>query len=398
MAPERLSEVLAPLTVEDFLSSVWGKKYWHGPGESARFADLLPWADLNAILRHQKLDSPRLRLMREGEPIPADSFTSYHLSRRQPAQRIPTLRAPELTRHLSEGATLILDSVDELHEPVTRLAENLERTLRTRIQVNMYAGWRTSRGFDLHWDDHDVFILQVAGRKHWKIYGMTREYPLRRDAETDTNPPETPLWEGMLEQGALLYIPRGWWHVALPLDEPTLHLTVGLHNSTGADFFAWYADRLRVNTAVRQDLPALASAAEQSAHLNRLQAAWAEAWKPELLTEYLAGLDSRTQPRPAFGLPWTATPDALPAGNARVKWIVPRPVTWSESDGAVRASCRGKEWTFAAAALPLLEALEQGGSATVDELAAFGLDRETVRAFVSELLDGGLVALCPKDA
>ena len=119
--------------------------------------------------------------------------------------------------------------------PITHLAESLERVFRVRIQVNAYAGWRTSHGFDLHWDDHDVFILQIAGRKKWKVYGMTRKYPLARDVEPATDKPDTPLWEGMLEDGDLLYIPRGWWHVATPLDEPTLHLTVGVNNPNGAD-------------------------------------------------------------------------------------------------------------------------------------------------------------------
>ena len=114
--------------------------------------------------------------------------------------------------------------------PITDIAESLERLFRVRIQVNAYAGWRTSHGFDLHWDDHDVFILQVAGRKQWKVYGMTRKYPLAVDVEPTVEKPDAPLWEGMLEDGDLLYIPRGWWHVATPLDEPTLHLTVGVNN------------------------------------------------------------------------------------------------------------------------------------------------------------------------
>ena len=53
----------------------------------------------------------------------------------------------------------------------------------------------------------------------------------------------------------LLYIPRGWWHVATPLDEPTLHLTVGVNNPNGADFLAWYVDRLKTSEDVRRDLP-----------------------------------------------------------------------------------------------------------------------------------------------
>ncbi len=209
--------------------------------------------------------------MRDGKAVPPESYTTYRSSRRLPFVRISRLRSPDLTRHLREGATLIIDSVEELHEPLTTLSESLEESFRARIQVNMYAGWRTSHGFDVHWDDHDVLILQVSGRKHWKVYPMTRVHPLSRDVEPAGKAPTTPLWEGMLEDGDLLYIPRGWWHVAVPLDEPTLHLTVGIHNPTGVDFLSWFAGRLRASAAVRQDLPRFASAEERAAWTERVR-------------------------------------------------------------------------------------------------------------------------------
>jgi ribosomal protein L16 Arg81 hydroxylase len=157
-------------------------------------------------------------------------------NRRNTSRAIPRLKSAELTRELREGATLVLDNVDELYRPIRRVAESLERIFRVRIQVNSYSGWRSSHGFDVHWDDHDVFVLQVAGSKHWKIYGATRRYPLARDVELADNAPTEILWEQTLRNGDLLYIPRGWWHVATPLDEPTLHLTVGVGNPTGLIF------------------------------------------------------------------------------------------------------------------------------------------------------------------
>jgi NAD(P)-dependent dehydrogenase (short-subunit alcohol dehydrogenase family) len=37
-------------------------------------------------------------------------------------------------------------------------------------QVNAYITPPSSRGFSPHYDVHDVFVLQVAGEKHWRIH------------------------------------------------------------------------------------------------------------------------------------------------------------------------------------------------------------------------------------
>src|SRR5262249_8217293 len=191
-APRTLAEVLVPVSVEEFLQNYLGKAYHHFPGTAGKFAALLTWPDLNHILGCSQLAAPRLRLARDGKPIPPETFISYHESRRRPSSRISRLRPIELTRHLQDGATLILDGIDEIHEPIAELAANLEQVLRARIQVNLYASWRTSPGLDVHWDGHDVFILQISGQKHWKVYPMTRRYPLPDDPKSE-NPPQNPL-------------------------------------------------------------------------------------------------------------------------------------------------------------------------------------------------------------
>ncbi len=373
LAPATLAGILEPISTEEFLHRYLGKEYFYCPGQSGKFAGLLPWADLNQILEHHRLDVPQLRLVREGKPIPAASFLQYRSNR-----RVPRVRSAELTRHLKEGATLIVDAMDELQPPITALVENLERQLSNRIQVNMYAGWRSSPGFDLHWDGHDVLILQVSGRKLWKVYSKT----------DDGKPPSTPLWEGTLNDGDLLYIPRGWWHVAIPLDEPTLHLTVGLHPPTGADLLAWVTERL--SPVLAADLPRFGTPDEKRAYLNKLRDAMAAHWNGELLDEYFAHADARVQTRPHFSLPWTATPTDE---DWSVKWIVPRRI---DLDSILTIRAKGKQWTFAPAAGPLLRMLQDNGTCSIRQLQlSCDLSPRVVRSFVGELIEGGLVTVVP---
>jgi hypothetical protein len=387
--------MLEPCAPEEFLDSSWGVNFLHVRGRAGRFARMMPWARLSEILSRQRLDFPRLRLVRDGKSLPVSSYLRHASGGRQKTA-IPRLKSAGLARELREGATLVLDAVDELSEPVEELAKGLELLFRERVQVNLYAGWQTSRGFDLHWDDHDVFILQVAGRKRWSVYGQTRPHPLVNDIEKAQKPGHAPLWEGTLEDGDLLYIPRGWWHVAVPLAEPTLHLTVGVHNRTGLDFLRWLSERARACETFRRDLPRLASASERAAHVARLREELLAAWDDATLERFYEDLDARAEPRGRVVLPWVATPDAAPPeASTVVRLLAPRPLRLEAAGGVVEFDSMGNRWRFAEDALPVLRALAERRTCTVAELCEAARGRvaaETVCAFLVELAHQGFVA------
>jgi ribosomal protein L16 Arg81 hydroxylase len=161
-----LGDLVAPIDADEFRATVWGRRHRLVEGAAGRFAYLLPWDELNRILAHHRLEFPRLRLAMDGATVPVESYTDTERNRRGVA--VPRLRAEALTERLRAGATLVLDAVDELSEQAGELAAALERDLREHVQVNAYVGWGTTHGFDLHWDDHDVFVLQVAGCKRWR--------------------------------------------------------------------------------------------------------------------------------------------------------------------------------------------------------------------------------------
>src|SRR3954454_24824590 len=122
--PRTLPGILSPLSVSDFVRNVLGKQFHHIRGEQGRFSSLLPWNDLNDILRHHRLDHPRLRLVREGKAVPVEKYTSRRSLKRHPNASFTRLRPDPMTAELREGATLVIDSVDELQEPIAKLAED----------------------------------------------------------------------------------------------------------------------------------------------------------------------------------------------------------------------------------------------------------------------------------
>lgn len=393
-APMKLEHLLSPLKVDEFIKNYWGQTFKHVPGDPHKFSHLLPWQRLNEALEQHRLDFPRIRLTRDGERLQPHTYIS-HSNTGKKRVAVPRLRYEKLTQELNSGATLVLDAVDELYEPLRALAEALELFFHERIQINSYASWKSSRGFDLHWDDHDVFILQVTGRKHWMIHGMTLAYPLAGDPK-EPKPTEPPLWDHILEAGELLYIPRGFWHVAYPLNEPTLHLTVGVHNRAGLDLLQWLVNRMRSRETFRMDLPRFATKETIQAHLLQMRSELLAEWDDDILNRYFADLDASAVSRPRLSLPGAPRGERLPSANMLVRLLAPRPLDLKVESGVVRFSSQRKDWRLAVEALPMLTHLDKHRVCSVSELcevAKSEVDERRVRIFLKELLMNGLVAI-----
>ncbi len=385
---------MAPLEVSQFLSSVQGQAHHRFPGTAGRFASLLPWSTLSTVLRQHRLDFPRLRLAMDGDVVPTHSYTEMVTPKR--GGPIPRLLSAPLGQHLRNGATLVLDSVQELVDPIGELSASLEHSLRERVQVNMYAGWGKTHGFDVHWDDHDAFILQVSGRKRWRVHGTTRPAPLYRDVEPPPQPPAEPIADFMLEDGDALYVPRGCWHDVSAVGEESLHITIGFNPATGIDLVSWLADQLRTNEAFRRDLPRFGTAQDRSARSAQLRDGILELLTPDVVDRFLMDRDAQAPALPRLGLPWVATSDLLPpSDDVEVRLLTPRAVL-NQGEATVTLLAAGSRFVFASAAAPVLSALVASPVSTIGSLvsvAAPSLDRGTVRALLGELITQGLLAV-----
>jgi hypothetical protein len=125
------------------------------------------------------------------------------------------------------------------------------------VQANAYYTPRRSQGFAVHHDTHDVFVLQVAGRKHWRVYEPLLELPLKHQRWSPSlGAPGEPVLELTLGPGDTLYLPRGWLHEALTSAEDSLHLTVGVNAHTWVDALRAALDECEEDVEFRRSVPA----------------------------------------------------------------------------------------------------------------------------------------------
>ncbi len=134
------------------------------------------------------------------------------------------------------GATIVLQALHVHWLPAARYCRALEAALGFPVQANAYLTPASAQGFAVHHDVHDVFVLQVAGRKRWRVYAPVVELPLKGQRwSPGLGDPGDPVQELLLEPGDTLYLPRGWPHEAATGDGESLHLTIGLHPPTRLD-------------------------------------------------------------------------------------------------------------------------------------------------------------------
>jgi hypothetical protein len=160
----------------------------------------------------------------------------------------------------------------------------------------------------------------------------------------------------------------------------------------------WFADRLRSREDVRRDIPHLLGDEAQAAFADRLHDVLVSEWRQSLIGEFLAEMDAKSRPRPAFTLPWTATDSVIPPGFWRVRWNGARevPIVSDEAKGEVAISVSGRRWIFAGESRPLLALLLTGRECDLIDLerAADGaLTPDVVQTFVTELITKGLLVV-----
>ena len=254
-------DLVRPLTAREFLDTRHGQRPVLFRGRSARFASLCTWDELNALLSSPVCQT-RMQLFHDGKAVPGSLYTTPPFGpgwRAGPANT-GQLDDGRLNVLLRGGASVVLNGIQSFHPPVRPVADALEAALGSYAGINLYASWMPTRGFATHWDDHDVFILQVTGRKRWQIYGETRRFPLVRDAEPNPRPGAA-VWSGVIDAGDVLYVPRGWWHDARAEGDDgadgvgSVHLTCSVLPLTGLDFLSWLSGRLARHEAFRRDLP-----------------------------------------------------------------------------------------------------------------------------------------------
>nr|WP_283234663.1 cupin domain-containing protein [Candidatus Protofrankia californiensis] len=259
------------------------------------------------ILMRRSLEPPQLRCFQNGDELHPNDYLRSQANRRR--QNIRIVDSGAMTSLLDSGVTLVLDALDTFDPTMEVATRALQWWSHELVQVNAYLTTRSSSGFPIHWDDHDVIVVQLAGEKSWDVRSSSRSVPMYRDAEPNPIASEESVWQGTMKPGDVMHIPRGYWHQATRdgnRDPVSLHLTFGFVKRTGVDWLAWIADRAREIELFRCDLTRSRLQEDREEERRRLEAAAIELLKTYPPASYLRTRE-RLQP-PARQAPHFPSP------------------------------------------------------------------------------------------
>ena len=233
---------------EDFLA----RHFERGPlrlerDEPGRFDGLLSVARAEEMVCATGIRVPAFRLARDGSQVPLSGYTEDLPW--SPGRFSGLAQVDRVAGEYADGATIVLQALHLHCHPVAVYCRALERALGWPVQANAYLTPATAQGFAVHHDTHDVFVLQVAGEKRWRVYEPVVELPLGSQTWSGKYDAGEPCEELTLCAGDTLYIPRGWPHEAVATHADSLHLTIGLHPPTRLD-----ALRAALDAAAREDV------------------------------------------------------------------------------------------------------------------------------------------------
>jgi hypothetical protein len=155
-----------------------------------------------------------------------------------------------------DGATIVLQGLHLNWTPLAKFCRGLEVDLGHPAQANAYYTPKGSQGFAVHHDTHDVFVLQVSGEKHWRIYDPLFDLPLKHQRYSKAlGEHGPPILELTLRVGDTLYLPRGWLHDALTSETDSLHVTVGINLHTWVDALRLALDECEDDVEFRRSVP-----------------------------------------------------------------------------------------------------------------------------------------------
>ncbi len=361
LAEAAWAQAFGSLPVEEGLALREGMAWRHFPAPSpGHHAALLSIADLDAFLATDAARGPRVSM--------ADS-------RRHGSAAVPQedylredgrVDLPGLFATFDAGATLVVSQFHELHPALMRFCRGLEQVFLHGVQANIYLTPPGAQGFRVHYDTHDVLVLQVEGEKRWRLWhGQPVPRPTRRTPWPGNITPEGQPVELTLRAGETLYVPRGVLHDAAAQEgeAPSLHVTVGLLDPSFATMLRLAVDLLEeTEPALRESFPTwrLAEGAGRLAELARpLASRLAE--PAELERAALALLDRLAGDRPALlgrGLfPADPGPETrLILAPGALHALVP------EADGGASLRWAGAPIALDAAQMGWLERLAEGAA------------------------------------
>lgn len=231
--PTMKKSFLGSLTTSRFLAEYWQKKPLFVPNAFPEFPDFVGREDLMELACREDVQA-RLVQHKGGK------WTLRH--------------GPFASRDFGKlprgGWSLLVQGLDTILPAASRLLREFNFIPYARLDDIMVSLAPQGGGIGPHFDSYDVFLLQGSGRKRWQISAQT-DRSLIPDIPLRILNRFTPTQEWVVGPGDLLYLPPGYAHYGIAMDDDCTTYSVGFrapsYQELGTQFLLFLEERLQLD-------------------------------------------------------------------------------------------------------------------------------------------------------
>lgn len=239
--------LLGGLSPQAFMRRVWQRRPWLVRQAWPGVRPPLPRAELFALAARDGVESrlvqrnPAAALARPGKGRGATAADGWQVRHGPFGRRaLPPLARP--------GWTLLVQGLD-LHVPAAHEMLAPFRFVPAARLDDLMVSWASpGGGVGPHSDSYDVFLLQVQGRRRWRVAPPQRQAP-GEGGFVDGLPVKIlrrfePVHDWVLEQGDMLYLPPSWGHDGVAEGGDCMTCSVGFRSPSGPELARELLQRL----------------------------------------------------------------------------------------------------------------------------------------------------------
>ncbi|XP_056437556.1 ribosomal oxygenase 1 [Gadus chalcogrammus] len=212
--------LIHPVPAKDFFKDTWEKKPLLIPRQNPDYYNgLFSTAEFDRILREDDVQY--------GVNLDVTSYTNGKRDTHNPPGRALPFSVWDF---YSSGCSLRMLNPQAFSSTVWNFLSILQEQFGSMAGANVYLTPPGTQGFAPHYDDIEAFVVQLEGKKHWRVYNprsLEEVLPVTSSPNFSQSEIGSPVLEVVLEAGDLLYFPRGFIHQGdcLP-NSHSLHVTV----------------------------------------------------------------------------------------------------------------------------------------------------------------------------
>jgi len=236
---EYLSGLLTPDEFGQFEAARASLKPFRAVGKRDRLSGYFSLEDFERLVNQTGIWTPdRLEVLLDTKKVPPQNF--YSQFQLHNGKRI-RLEPEHLQKLIDMGASVILNDIDGMTDGLKTLKKTIGGYTGGKVECNLYYSQREHQAFTIHFDVHEVFAFQVAGKKRWRVYQQAHRFPIRHlaflsgDVAMHEKAKGPVSMDFVMEQGDFVYLPSGYYHEAICVDSISTHLSFSSVEMIGLD-------------------------------------------------------------------------------------------------------------------------------------------------------------------